>query len=248
MSSWVQTWTRSPLLLYTPTDWSTQTDGAAKLHDLCLPAWLWLFSCCFASLSGLCLCCQFGSFCIFLHPFGALKVARLTFKKAVYSRAGSWGIFFRHPWFLPDEKQGDYINASHCTHPSSLERLYSFSPPEVKRNHHLVMLTPRHVGSFPLFPTRGSPGCLELQFSQLHLASPPLSSQSNTRGEVCPVIIDMFHTERGDEGERQERGRMGRDGGWMWAVLVCSEIAGTHMSKVRCYFNLIFTAVCMRLI
>lgn len=117
-------------------------------------------------------------------------------------------------WFLPDEKWGNYINASHRTHPSSLARLHSVSPPEVKTNHHLVMLTLRHVGSFPPFPTRGSPGRLELQFSQPHLASPPLSAQSNARGEVCPVIIDMFHTGRDAEGERQEGGPMGRDGDW----------------------------------
>lgn len=166
---------------------------------------------------------------VFLRRFRALKVARMTFKNTVYSHAGSWGIFFGHPWFLPDEKQGNYINASHCTHPSSL---YSFSPPEVKTNHRLVMLTPRHVGSFLPFPTRGSPGCLELQFSQLHLASPPLSSQSNARGEVCPVIIDMFHTERDAEGERQERGRMGRDGVWMWAELCASLFWNSRDSSV----------------
>lgn len=169
---------------------------------------------------------------VFLRRFWALKVARVTFKKTVNSHAGSWGNIFRHPWFLPDEKQGSYINASHRTHPSSLARLFSFSPPEVKTNHHLVMLTRRHVGSFPLFPIRGSPGCLELQFSQLHLASPPLSSQSKARGEACPLIIDMSHTERDAEGERQERGRMGRDGGWMWAELCASLLWNSRDSSV----------------
>lgn len=180
--------------------------------------------CVFAANLGLC-----APFC---SCFWASKVARLTFKKTVYSHAGSWGIFFWHPWFLPDEKRRNYINASHCTHPSRLECLYSFSPPEVKTNHHLVILTPRHIGSFPPFPTRGSPGFLELQFSQLHLASPPLSSQSNTCGEVCPVIIDMFHTEKDAEGERRERGRMGRDGGWMWAELRASLLWDSRDSSV----------------
>lgn len=51
--------------------------------------------------------------------------------------------------------------------------------------------------------------------------------------------------ERGDrrEGEWAKTG-FGREPD---CVPGCSEIAGTHLSKVRCYFNLIFTAACARL-
>lgn len=148
----------------------THRQTAGKWHDLCLPAWLWLFSCCFASLWGLCLRCQFGSFCVFLS---LKKLPDWLLWKLFTATLVHGEYFLGIHGFLPDEKQGNDINASHRTHPSSLARLYSLSPPEVKTNHHLVTPTPRHVGSFPLFPTRGSPGCLELQFSQLHLASPP---------------------------------------------------------------------------
>lgn len=70
-----------------------------------------------------------------------------------------------------------------------LTRDLRFCPlPALKTNNLLLILTPCQFWFISTFPVRGSLCSLELQFSQPHLSSPPLSSQSNVHSKVFVLI------------------------------------------------------------
>lgn len=99
--------------------------------------------------------------------------------------------------------------------------LHFCPPPELKTNNLLLMLTPCHFWFISTFPLRGSLCSLELQFSQPHLSSPPISSQSDVHSEVFvliafPPLCCWLVSYRDAEGERDGVGEPQLVNGLRW--------------------------------
>lgn len=115
-------------------------------------------------------------------------------------------------------------------------------PSTLKTNNLLLMLTPCHFWFVSTSPKRGSLCSLELQFSQTHLSSPPLSSQSNVHSEVFVWlrrrlhVVDLFHTEIDAEGGRQGR----------WAAAGVWTEMGLDVDSAMCCFALkLLSLICL---